>query len=149
MSEPEPTEVMPTMVPPSSPMVQRCGTLHRHPQGLVALDTGGAVAAEVSPHDHRARGDEQDDAEDDLDACHRRRRQVADQYDPSSAPGTDPSASHFTSPVCTVPRRKWMPPPIGFITTAATRSLEHRGQRLDPEADHQDRRHRARRRPCR
>ncbi len=40
------------------------------------------------------------------------------------APGTDPSASHFTSPVCTVPRRKWIPPPIGFITTAATRSLE-------------------------
>ena len=40
------------------------------------------------------------------------------------APGTEPSASHFTRPVCTVPRRKWMPPPIGFITTAATRSLE-------------------------
>ena len=45
-------------------------------------------------------------------------------YDPRSAPGTEPSASHFTRPVCTVPRRKWMPPPMGFITTAATRSLE-------------------------
>src|SRR6185503_7542301 len=33
-----------------------------------------------------------------------------------------PAASHRTRGMLTVPRRQWMPPPIGFITTAATRS---------------------------
>jgi hypothetical protein len=45
-------------------------------------------------------------------------------YEPNSAPDTDPIMSQRTRPVCTVPRRKWMPPPMGFITTAATRSLD-------------------------
>src|SRR5438105_2075185 len=43
---------------------------------------------------------------------------------PLNAAGTDPIESHFTSGQLTVPRLMWTPPPTGFITTAATRSLE-------------------------
>jgi hypothetical protein len=43
---------------------------------------------------------------------------------PANAAGTDPSISHRTRVKLTVPRRRWTPPPTGFITTAATRSLE-------------------------
>ena len=43
---------------------------------------------------------------------------------PTNANGTDPMQSHFTNSRRTVPRRRWTSPPTGFITAAATRSLE-------------------------
>ena len=41
---------------------------------------------------------------------------------PLKAPGIEPRQSHFTSPRCTVPRRRWTNEPTGFITALATRS---------------------------
>ena len=43
---------------------------------------------------------------------------------PQKAAGTEPIASHFTSERFTVPRRRCTSEPTGFITAAATRSLE-------------------------
>ena len=41
---------------------------------------------------------------------------------PLNAPGMDPTHSHFTSPRCTVPRRRWTMEPTGFMMALATRS---------------------------
>ncbi len=43
---------------------------------------------------------------------------------PEKAAGTDPTQSHLTSCQLTVPRRRCTTEPTGFITAAATRSLE-------------------------
>ena len=43
---------------------------------------------------------------------------------PTNAAGTEPTMSQRTRPKLTVPRRRWTPPPTGFMITAATRSLE-------------------------
>src|SRR5204862_7904004 len=43
---------------------------------------------------------------------------------PRNAEGMEPIISHFTSCLFTVPCRRWTPPPTGFMTTAATRSLD-------------------------
>src|SRR5487761_109206 len=43
---------------------------------------------------------------------------------PANAAGTDPTDSHATRPICTVPRRKWTAPPNGFMIADATMSLE-------------------------
>jgi hypothetical protein len=43
---------------------------------------------------------------------------------PAKAAGTDPTVSQRTRAKLTLPRRRWTPPPTGFMITAATRSLE-------------------------
>ncbi len=43
---------------------------------------------------------------------------------PPKAAGTEPSASQRTRSIRTVPWRKWTNEPTGFITAAATRSLD-------------------------
>jgi hypothetical protein len=43
---------------------------------------------------------------------------------PAKAAGTDPTISQRTRAKLTVPRRRWTAPPTGFMTMAATRSLE-------------------------
>ena len=43
---------------------------------------------------------------------------------PENAAGMEPSISQRTTSRRTVPRLRWTAPPMGFITTAATRSLE-------------------------
>ena len=41
---------------------------------------------------------------------------------PLNAPGIEPMQSHFTSPRCTVPRRRCTKDPTGFMIALATRS---------------------------
>ncbi len=43
---------------------------------------------------------------------------------PANAHGTEPTISHLTSEVFTLPRRACTAPPTGFMIRAATRSLE-------------------------
>ena len=60
---------------------------------------------------------------------------------PAKAIGIDPMHSHSTSGQRTVRRRMWTPPPIGFITIAATRSDDTAAVGLIPKKITQDRRH--------
>lgn len=52
---------------------------------------------------------------------------------PANADGTDPTHSHPTRRRLTVPRRRWTRLPTGFITAAATRSLDTAASGLTPK----------------
>jgi hypothetical protein len=121
ISEPAPTEVMPTAKPPITPISTvrpGCTTNSLLPRFALrsitvrtivqASDSSSATPIAILR----------------LDCTAADRPILPTRADPAKAAGTDPSASQPSRPVWTVRRRRWTTAPTGFITRLVTRSLE-------------------------
>ena len=81
----------------------------------------GALDGEA---DRREQQGDADGPLHDVVDLRRDRRTAASAQTDRNADGTEPITSHPTRRRLTVPFRRWTPPPIGFITIDATRSLD-------------------------
>ena len=133
ITEPEPTEVMPTIKPPTIPMAtvgtgfsrkgsasgiwpatiiaSRCRAWRSWMMLFTTIDVAATIKATPRASFNRS--------------C--TTAPVPNLFrmsTPTNADGIEPTQSQRTSVQLTVPRRTWTPPPIGFMTIAATRSLD-------------------------
>src|SRR5215217_7045657 len=124
--EPEPTDVIPTTRPPTTP-ITTVGS-GRSWNALTALGVPSAALRACS----RALAAIEEAASSNATprTCLMRPWTTAPSPNwrntstPAKAAGTDPTMSQRTRAKLTVPRRRWTPPPTGFMITAATRSLD-------------------------
>ncbi len=132
INEPEPTEVMPTTSPPTTPISTvgsgrtRSGRLGAGPPLAIpsALRVARTCSKPLAAIEEAARSSATPRT------CLMRACTTAPSprarstSTPAKAAGTDPTISQRTRAKLTVPRRRWTPPPTGFMITAATRSLD-------------------------
>ena len=156
ISEPEPTDVMPTTRPPTMPTSTVRTGRRRHPRrridaGALHRPAGGPVGGPptagdevlVGADDQAGRREQQRDAERHLGPLlHAGAGPSArDTSTPPNAAGTEPRQSRPTSRRFTVPRRRCTKPPTGFITAEHHEVAGDRGQRRDAEEQHEHRGH--------
>ena len=141
MIEPDPTDVSPTSSPPTSPTIT---------VGMIRTANGGRLSR-GSPPTIRASSERRPCSQALNTMALAASRSVHPRNSfvrfstcslsptlwmmktPAKAIGIDPMHSHPTSGQRTVRRRMWTPPPIGFITIAATRSDETAAVGLIPK----------------
>src|SRR5829696_5684463 len=125
--EPEPTDVIPTTSPPTTP-ITTVGSGRSWNALLIALAVPSAALRACSRP--LAAIEEAASSNATPRTCLMRPWTTAPSPNwrntstPAKAAGTDPTMSQRTRPKLTVPRRRWTPPPTGFMITAATRSLD-------------------------
>ena len=149
ISEPEPTDVIPTTTPPTTPRARSASgrTVDRAGGPAAAARHGLADArvlgeADVGANDQPAAASSRAIAERDLDRrpAPLAAAEGARQSTPPNAAGTEPTHSHFTSPRWTVPRRRWTSDrPASSPRSPPGRRTPRRA--ADAEEEHEHRRH--------
>src|SRR6478736_3786538 len=114
-SAPEPTEVMPSTMPSSSPMTAAPALLRRV-SGTVWRSRGTPKAARASTEKatmNSAPATSPSSVEAKLLPCFWCSASMS--RTPLIDPGTEPTASHFETPMSTVPARRWRHPPSVLV----------------------------------
>jgi len=118
----------------------RC-PLHRHAQCVVARDARPAAAAQVSAHEHRARGDQEHDPQDRLDGVTDVTAEVRHDVRPDQGAGHGSEGEPLHESGVHRAASEVDASSDGLHDDGGDEVARHRGQGLDAEADHQDRRH--------